>query len=204
MLLETAAPGQPARVVASGYDVFSDNAVYSVLACDPASDRAIVAVFGQGVAPSRLWVFRLSNGALMRSIDYRGSNPVRWVTASSDGAMLAESTRDAAGQLTTTVRAIDTGATLSTVDGLDAQGFSGDGSLLVGVTAAMTPALVEWKTGRLVWSMGAVAYGGSVAEPGGSRLAITLDDPGYTAVRSVVIVAPDGTAVYLPDRSRVR
>src|SRR4029077_11988940 len=89
MRLDRAFIGQAAKVVASGYTTYSDNAVYSVLACDEGKDRAIVASFGQGVAASRLWVFRLSTGAIVVSVDYAAKGG--WVAASADGSMLAES-----------------------------------------------------------------------------------------------------------------
>src|SRR2546427_9600878 len=151
MRLETAFVGQPAKVIASGYTTYSDNAVYRVLGCDEGKDRAIVASFGQGVAASRLWVFRLSNGAVVRSVDYAGAGG--WVAASADGSMLAESLPPAgsASNWKTTIRSADNGAQLATIDDFVARGFSGDNAVVVGNTPNAV-AVVDWKTGRKVWT----------------------------------------------------
>src|SRR5256885_365521 len=110
MRLETAVPGEPAKLIASGFMTYADNATYPVLACDESTDRVIVASFGQGVAPSRLVVFRLSTGAVIRSVDYAGM--LSWVAASADGTMLVETLHfDTASQRwSATIRSADDGA----------------------------------------------------------------------------------------------
>jgi hypothetical protein len=200
MRLETAFIGQPAKVIASGYTTYSDNAVYRVLACDEGKDRAIVASFGQGVAASRMWVFRLSNGAIVRSVDYAGAGG--WVAASADGSMLAESLP--AGSTTnwkTTIRTADNGAQLATVDDFVARGFSGDNAVVVGNTPNAV-AVIDWKTGRKVWTRSG-PYGGFLPEPAGRRLAVGLGFVSGSDQRDVYLVAADGTAVLMPARVRV-
>jgi hypothetical protein len=208
MRLETAFIGQPAKVIASGFTSYNDNAGYPVLACDEGTDRAIVAVFGQGIAPARLWVFRLSTGAIIRSVDYVGA--VGWVAASADGSMLAESVRQStSGKWNATIRATDDGTQLGTIDDFAVQGFSGDRTLVVGpiggtllAPGGPTTAVIEWKTGRKVWSASG-PYGGYLAEPSGRRLAVGIGFVGGSDQRDVYLVAPDGSALLLPERVRV-
>src|SRR5258708_839014 len=105
MQLQTVVPGQVPRLVATGYGIYNDNAGYPVLACDATSDRAIVASFGQGLFAGRLWVFRLSTGALIRSEDLGANVAGSWVAASADGTLLAHSVNATNGDPpTTTVR----------------------------------------------------------------------------------------------------
>jgi hypothetical protein len=208
MRLETAFIGQPAKLVASGYMTYSDNASYRVLACDEGTDRAIVASFGQGVAASRLSIFRLSTGAVVRSVDYGGAGG--WVAATPDASMLAESVRSAAGKWSATIRSADDGAELGTIDDFAVQGFSGDKTLVVGPSggttlapSSTTTAIVDWKTGRKIWSTSGLPYGGFLAEPASRRLAVGVGFVGGTDIRDVYLVAPDGSAVLLPAGARV-
>jgi hypothetical protein len=205
MRLETAFIGQPARVIASGFTIYSDNASYPVLGCDETADRAIVALFGQGVAPARLWVFELSSGRMMRSVDYTGqSTSGAWVAASADGTLLAETVRSggAGGPWKATIRATDDGAQLGTIDGFVVQGFSGDKTLVVAANESST-AVIDWKTGRKIWSTTGQPYGGFLAEPAGRRLAVGVGFVGGSDVRDVYLVSPDGSAVLLPAQVRV-
>ena len=90
------------------------------------------------------------------------------------------------------------------------QGFSGDKSLVVGPSGSATPArsslttaVIEWKTGRTVWSAGDHPYGGFLAEPAGRRLVVGIGFVGGSDVRDVYLVSPDGSAVLLPAQVRV-
>jgi hypothetical protein len=209
MRLEMAFISQPAKVVASGFMTYSDNATYRVLACDEGTDRAVVASFGQGVAPGRLVVLRLSTGAVLRSIDYAGA--IGWVAASADATLLAESIREStSGKWTATVRSTDDGAQMGTIDDFAVLGFSGDKTLVVGTAGgtALAPdgraAVTDWKTGRRVWSpSGFFPLRGFLPEPAGRRLAVATGFPGGSDVSDVYLVNPDGSAVLLPARVRV-
>lgn len=206
MRLEMALIGQPAKVIASGFTTYGNNAGYPVLACDEGTDRAIVASFGQGVSAGRLWVFRLSTGAIIRSVDYPGG----WVAASADGSTLAESVRQSAGgKWTTTIRSADDGGQLATINDFVVQGFSGDKTLVVGpiggtalAPGGPTTAVIEWKTGRNVWTTTGT-YGGFLAEPAGRRLAVGVGFVSGSDQRDVYLVSPSGSAVLLPERVRV-
>lgn len=204
MRLEMAFIGQPARMIASGFTTFSDNAGYPVLACDEGTDRVIAAQFGQGIAPGRLWVFRLSTGALIRAVDYSGPvSDFGWVAASADGSMLAETVRTggAGGPWKATIRSTDNGAQLGTIDGFVVRGFSGDKSLVVGANETSV-AVIDWKTGRRVWSASG-RYGGFLPEPAGQRLAVGIGFVGGSDQRDVYLVSPSGSTVLLPERVRV-
>jgi hypothetical protein len=198
--LQTVFPGQQPRIVATGYGIYSDNAGYPVLACDAASDRVIVASFGQGLFAGHLWVFRLSTGALIRSEDL-GANVVgSWLVASADGMLLAHSTSTTmSGPMTTTVRTAESPTALAILPNFEGHGFSGDSSLLIGVTGANATAVVDWKAARRVWSATGLPYGGYFPEPGGAHFAVGLGFVGGAGQRDdVYIVGPDGTSVVLP------
>jgi hypothetical protein len=202
--LETFTFEQSVRIVASGFTTYGDNAGYPVLACDTGTDRAIVALFGQGIALAKLWVFRLSSGALIRSVDYSGlSTSGGWVAASADGSMLAETVRSggAGGPWKATIRATDDGAQLGTIDGFVVHGFSGDKSLVIGANET-SAAVIDWKTGRKIWSAPG-PYGGYLAEPGTQRVAVGIGFVGGSDQRDVYLVNADGSAALLPARVRV-
>jgi hypothetical protein len=204
MRLEMAAIGQAARVIAAGFTTYSDNAGYPVLACDEGTDRAIVATFGQGIAPARLWIFKLSTGALIRSVDY--SAPMAaggWVTSSADGSLLAETVRSGGvgGPWKATIRSTDDGAQVGTVDGFVVRGFSGDKAFAVAANETST-AVIDWKTGRKVWSTTG-PYGGYLPEPAGARFAVGIGFVGGSDQRDVYLVGPNGYIALLPERIRV-
>jgi hypothetical protein len=195
--LETAAIGKPKKLVASGFGSYSDNAAYLVLACDEGRDRAIVATFGHGVAAAQLWVFRLSNGSLVRMVDYRTTGSVTWVAASIDATLIAESE----SVTKSTIRAADDGAVQATLSGVVVQGFSGDDVFAV-VSEFGGAAVVEWKTARRVWSASGT-YGGYLPEPSDPHLVIGIGFVGGSEQRDVYLVQPDGSAVLLPAGVRV-
>jgi hypothetical protein len=198
--LQTVFPGQQPRIVAAGYGIYNDNAGYPVLACDATSDRVVVASFGQGLFAGHLWVFRLSTGALIRSEDL-GANVVgSWLAASADGTLLAHSTSATmTGPMTTTVRTAESPIALATLPNFEGHGFSGDSSLLIGVTGANAIAVVDWEAARRVWSATGVPYGGYFPEPGGAHFAVGLGFAGGAGQRDdVYVVSPDGTSVILP------
>ncbi len=201
MRLETAAPGQPARVVVTGYTTYSDNAGYPVLACDATTDRAIVASFGQGLYAGHLWIFRLSTGALVRVADLGQGGVGSWVSATTDGGLIAEAVQPAVGTLvTTTIRRADDGVALGTVADFEAHGFSGDGALLFGYSgpSKRTSQIVEWKSGRVVWRATGYFYNGFLTEPGGTHIAVAGSLNNTMSDQDVYIVSPDGTSVLLP------
>ncbi|MEP6694737.1 MAG: hypothetical protein ABJB39_08845 [Chloroflexota bacterium] len=203
--LERALIGQAAKVVASGFGTYGDNSSQVVLACDETTDRAVVAVFGQGLYAARLWVFRLSTGGLIRGVDYGSGAFGRWVAASSDGTLLAETEQLTAGAVRkVTIRRADDGAILGSLDDVIAQGFSGDNSLLV-VSMAGGAAVIDWNTAsaRRVWSSTGGTYGGFLAEPASRRLAVGIGFLGGSNQRDVYLIDAAGKPLLLPAMVRV-
>jgi len=194
--LEVAFVGQPAKVVTSGFGSFGDNSSQRVLTCDETTDRVIVGVFGQGFYATRLWIFKLSTGALLRSVDYGTGAAGRWLAASPDGSLLAEAERPTAGSpWTSKVRRTDDGAELANFDDLLVRGFSGDNTLVVGESGGVT--IVEWKANRKVWSTAGV-YGGHLPEPAGRRFAVGVGFLGGGDQCDLHLIDADGKAVLLP------
>jgi hypothetical protein len=201
MRLQTVVPGQPPRTVAAGYGIYSDNAAYPVLACDATSDRIIVASFGQGLFAGHLWVFRLSTGALIRSESIGANVASSWLAANADGTLLAHSVRATnADPPTTTIRTSESPTALQTLPNFEGHGFSGDGSLLVGVLGgASSVAILDWKAARRIWSATGTPYGGYFPEPGGAHFAVGLGFVGGAEAKGeVYMVGPEGTSVVLP------
>ena len=198
MRLEQFTLGQQPRVIGTGFTNYSDNAGFPVLVCDSTTDRIITAVFGQGIAFARLWVFRLSNGSLVRAAERPAGVVGAWVAANHDGSLLAESVRMTnAGPWMTRVMRADDGTQVATIDGFVTQGFSGDGELVVGTLGANRVAIIEWRTGRIVWNATG-QYGGFRAEPNGKRLAVGVGFFGGSDQRDVYLVAAEGSAILLP------
>jgi hypothetical protein len=104
-----------------------------------------------------------------------------------------------ADRWTTTIRNTEDGAPMGTIDGFIAQGFSGDGALMVGVKGKAV-AVVDWKTGREVWTTTDGTYEGHLAEPAGSHFAVSVL---RTDRSDVYLVSGDGSAVLMPAGVRV-
>ena len=203
MRLEQFTLGQQPRVIVTGYTNYSDNAGFPVLVCDATTDRIVTAVFGQGVAFARLWVFRHSNGALVRTAEKPAGVVGAWIAANHDGSLLAQSVRmTTSGPWMTTIVRADDGTQVAMIDGFVAQGFSGDGELVVGSYGANRVAVTEWKTGRVIWNATG-QYGGFRAEPSGKRIAVGVGFLGGSDQRDVYLVSPDGSAPLLPARVHV-
>lgn len=204
--LQTVVPGQEPRIVATGFGTYSDNSGYPVLACDAASDRVIVASFGQGLFAGHLWVFRLSTGVLIRSEDLGANAVSSWLAASADGTLLAHSVRATnTSPTTTTIRAAESPTALQTLSDFEGHGFSGDGSLLLGLTGGTNTAvaIIDWKAARRIWLATGAPYGGYFPEPGGAHFAVGLGFIGGAEDKGdVYIIGPDGASIALPSGVR--
>jgi len=196
--LETAFIGQPKKLIATGFGTYSDNAGYPVLACDEQNDLAIVAANGQGLFTGQVWVFRLSTGALLRTYPAPSLNAVvdRWVVASPDATLLAESVTGPPDSGTHVVirRAVD-GTELASFDGFKVRGFSGDGQLVV-AQGNGTVGVIDWATNRTLWSRPG-QFGGHVVEPAGRRLAVGIGFVSGTQ-RDLYLVDGDRSSMLLP------
>jgi hypothetical protein len=197
MILEVATPGQAPRIVNRDFTTYGDNSSYPVLACDTTHDRIVVAVFGEGTALLGAWIVRLSTGTVIRTVSHSCS----WLTASSDGTMLACGVYSPAGAWMTVVQRADDGAVLGSINDVNAQGFSSDGTVIVGLAGTQgTPVLLNWRTGRRIWTAPNGPYGGYLAEPGGTRMAVGIGFIGGSDRADVYLVGLDGSAVLLPAR----
>lgn len=137
-------------------------------------------------------------GVLIRAAERPTGVVGAWIAANQDGSLLAESVRTTMdGPWKTTISSADDGRLVATIDNFVAQGFSGDGDLVVGAYGANRVAVIEWKTGRLIWNASG-QYGGFRAEPNGKRLAVGVGFLGGSEQRDVYLVAPDGSALLLP------
>jgi len=122
------------------------------------------------------------------------------VHASRDGQFVAEVT--ASGVSSTTVIYNAAGGVAGRMTGA-VQGFSWDGKFAVVAQYGARPSVIEWSSGRVVWTAPAgTMYTGSLPEPGGARIAIelqTAEHPqtsGFPTV-DVYAISPDGSAVQI-------
>lgn len=190
--LELAAVGHRPRTVAQGFGTFHDQSGFPVLACDPKRDRAIVAEFTQGFSPSQAWVLQISTGRVVRSIGLAGAP----IAAAADGSLLATSSMT--GQTwRTTIEAADDGTVLATINDFAAHGFAGDSSLLVGSGPNQSTVVLDWRTGKHVWSSSTAPYFGYFSEPGGSHLVVGLTSTsGYLG--EAFLIGKTGALAQLP------
>ncbi len=174
--LQTGTIGQPPRNVAT-VGVFGAAQMQgggpTVIACSPASDRAVVYQAPPGgVGVVRFWVIQLSTGRKLWTGGGGG-----YIAASHDGRYIALA--DGSGQ---TVMYGPDGAALKRFEG-EVFGFSWDGTLVVAaqIGGAQSPSIVNWSDGQTIWTCpdSTFGYGGSFAEPGGSRVAIAVLDPAH-------------------------
>jgi len=186
--LEMAPVGQSPRLVARGFGTFHDQSAFPVLSCDPKADQAIVAEFSQGFQPSQGWVIRISSGAVIGTFT-GGSTPI---AATADGSLLLLANPGAG---LTVVQSVN-GTALATINGFEARGFSGDGSLLVGTDAQHRAVVLNWRTGRRLWSSSAALFG-YIPEPNGPHLAVAIDGSDGS-VGDAFLIGPSGALKRLP------
>ena len=72
----------------------------------------------------------------------------------------------------------------------------------VGAVMYDAAAVVEWKTGRRIWTAAGM-YGGYFPEASGKRLAVGMGFVGGSDQRDVYLVQPDGSSYLLPAGVRV-
>jgi len=161
-------PGEADRVVAiipRGSNIAEPAPVLA--SCSFRNDRAIVLRTGNGdgMEPTRLWVYRISDGKVLSDYTYSNPGSVEIVIASSDGLLIAEnSSRSAAqpgaGAPSTIIRRASDRSVVATLDPLlKVMAFSGDGSrVLVAVGSGFTTAdkpfllsVIDVRTGQATW-----------------------------------------------------
>ncbi|MDQ6884254.1 MAG: hypothetical protein M3077_08480 [Candidatus Dormibacteraeota bacterium] len=197
LTLQAAAPGATPRTVSQTFGIYQDQASYPVMAANPAADVAIVGTYNgisQYPAARPVWIIRLSTGRVTRLINEAIG------AVSADGMTVAEAGQSSAGNMLTTIRRTGDGASLGSVPGVTPLGFSGDGSLLVGAKTTNDVVLVDWRSGRILWTSSShgLPYGGMIAEPGGRRVAIGFGFVGGSDDADVYIVDPSAPTLLLP------
>ena len=150
--------GTSRRIAALGADTQMSE-TQTVVACDVQADRAVV--IGDRGALQTLRVMRLSTGTVVFTEAFTAGT--RLESVAPDGAYLAEGEFDARGREVTgeavrlSVRALPSGRVVAEVGSGDLVGFSGDDRLVViggGCPASCFGRLVDWSSGRVVWSAG--------------------------------------------------
>jgi hypothetical protein len=195
--LELAVPGSaPQQVARVGMfqPATSNGGGPAVVACSPATDRAVVYQSGgQGVGVTQFSVLQLSTGRVLWA---GGSGS--WIAASHDGRFVA-----LAGASGDSTIFGDTGAPLAHLS-TTVFGFSWDATLVVTAQTFSSPASVlRWRDGTTVWAAqgGTNSYWQSFAEPGGTHLAIGILDPQFPqtngwAAADLYVISADGTVVF--------
>jgi hypothetical protein len=140
---------------------------------------------------TQAWVVQLSTGRILWT---KSGNFV----ASRDGQYLAEG--DPNGGAWTIY---GPGFTVAGHVPGPVQGFSWGGSLVVVGQYGTRPSVIDWRSGKVVWTGPAGSlYTGSLPEPGGARIAIEVQTPNHPQTSGfpmvdVYAVSPDGAAVQI-------
>jgi hypothetical protein len=183
-------------------------------ACSVRKDRAIIS-YGYAGRDSQFWLIRISDGKIL-SHRSTPAGQLANITASLDGALVAENSGKSSGQIaaaapSTIIRRASDMAVVATLNPtIGVLGFNSDDSLALVTTTpwasgiATRLAVINVQTGAVLWrSDGAEEFAGFLAQPGGTDLAIMLKDPTDSSLHAsvnVVIVHGDGSATSIPSR----
>jgi hypothetical protein len=181
----------------------------SFAACSVRNDRAIITYSYAGRA-SQLWLVRISDGTILSHRSYP-ADQLGNITASSDGAWIAENSAKSDGQLvaaapSTIIRRISDMAAIATLDPTTGViGFNSDDSLALVTTSPWASgiptslALINVQTGAVLWrSDGTTEFAGFLPQPNGKDLAVMLTDPVDSSLHppvDLVIVHSDGVEI---------
>ena len=172
--LATRLPGLADRVVPVSATELNDGPV-AVMACDVQRDTAVVQV-QVGAADWRVMWLKLSTGRVVEELRTQVASAI----VSHDGAYVATgSAIYRATDLTTPIARIG--------EPLRPLAFSGDDSLML-VSAETRLVIVDWKTGRQLWTYeaGSSQFGPWLAQARGGDFAVVVGHP--EAVRSDVVI----------------
>jgi hypothetical protein len=183
--------------------------------CSFRNDRAIVmrTENGDGMRPTRLWVYRISDGKVLSDYTYSNPGSVEMVIPSSDGLLIAEnSSRSAAqpgaGAPSTIIRRVSDRSVVATLDPLlKVMAFSGDGSrALVAVGSGFTTgdkpfflSVIDVRTGQATWHGQGMPL---MSQPDGPDIAIgSLPSPAtetHGPLGNFHIIHGDGSVTTIP------
>jgi hypothetical protein len=177
--------------------------------CAARNDRAVL-VYAYSGRPTDVYVVRISDGTILLHQSHP-ADTLADITASPDGALVAESSNKSTGYLAgptapnTIVRRVADGPVVATLDpSFGVLAFSSDDSVALVNTSpwasgvATHLALVRLADSAVLWRYdGSEELFGHWVRPDGQDIAVLLQAPGPTLTRApedVVIVHPDGTA----------
>jgi hypothetical protein len=129
--------------------------------------------------PTDAWFVRLSDGAVLHHLSFP-AQAYRSIVASADGAYVAEGPSGSTSSQQLRVVRVSDGAMVAALGDEDPVQFVGDHEILTGTQAmpmAKSVSLVDWTTGRTVWS-----YSGSELvdhiQPVGTAFVVSLTSEG--------------------------
>jgi hypothetical protein len=168
------------------------NQVPVLAACSVLTQRAVVIGQSNGYTWS-VTMISLNDGSVLYQHSY--PNPLARIVASHDGQYIAEQYgSNANGGPATLIRQLPSGATVGQFSGIVVQGFSWDGSLVVGNTfgdpSVQQAQVMRYRTHEIVWRqcMCPQPHGlFALAQPGGSKLAVVaITDDGLHVLFTIV------------------
>ena len=198
-----ALPGSPAKVLGKFGSHGQQVPGATILACSATSNRVVVANVGGLNDTSDVWVLDTATGAIGYHRTYATTTKTNgnigvFLVASPDGQYLAE-TDAATGSAT--IRRITDGSVVARLSGMEVHGFSWQGDLVLAAprppdfslvnSSMMDPAVIDWRTGKVVWrSPAGAGFGGRLAaQPGGDAIALDLRVGQH---EGIWLVGPDG------------
>jgi hypothetical protein len=174
------------------------NQVPVLAACSVLTQRAVVIAQSSGYTWS-VSMISLRDGSILYQHSY--PNPLARIVASHDGQYIAEQYgNNTGGGPATLIRQLPSGTTAGQFSGIVVQGFSWDGSLVIGSTSG-NPSVQEaqvlrYRTHQVVWHQCMCPHPHwliVLAQPGGTKVAVVAssDDGVYLTFN---IVDADGTS----------
>jgi len=146
-------------------------------ACSIVTRQAVLIGQGSGYTWS-LSLISLSDGHVIYQRSY--PNPLARIVASHDGQYIAEQlASNANGGPVTLIRQLPSGTVVGQLSGILVQGFSWDGSLVVGSTfgnpSVQEAQVIRWRTHETVWHQCMCPHPHwliVLAQPGGTKVAV--------------------------------
>jgi len=176
--------------------------VPNLAACSVQARQAVVSGQSRYGYLSSLSLISLSDGHVIYQRSY--PNPLARIVASHDGQYIAEqSASNANGGPVTLIRQLPSGSVVGQLSGILVQGFSWDGSLVIGSTfgnPSQEAQVIRWRTHETVWHQCMCPqphWLAVLAQPGGTKLAVVaaMNDG---SIVSFNIVDANGTSKSVP------
>jgi hypothetical protein len=177
------------------------NQVPVLAACSVLTQRAVVIGQSNGYTWS-VTMISLNDGSVLYQHSY--PNPLARIVASHDGQYIAEQYGSNASGAATLIRQLPSGTTVGQFSGVVVQGFSWDGTLVVGNTSGdlsvQEAQVMRYRTHEIVWHQCTCPHPHglfTLPQPGGSKLAVVaITDDGLHVL--FTIVDAGGTSKSIP------